>query len=597
MSEKVENSTDTKSDEIAMESTVETSTETKTIDDVDNGSENKQQIQNKEQECTNLEPNKIQSVQIESLKAIEMESFSGATKPETEQNEMIEEKPVESIPSNHPKDVETLQENEGTMETQDDNTVPPLANKSKQDTATIGSLGLLNQYASSSDEDEDSSGSDDDSESEDNEDTDSSSNSQVIETPAAEEKELNTIVNSILNNVMSRENYREADTDTSESDLDDSDVECIGSVATQTIDITNDEDIQEFLDACEANTSGPVKTKGELGMDDLPPIAELTITVPESDCVELGSISGIVDTLVLVESLAGFAAVDIDTVLFLDKGNRTLGQVFDVMGNVASPIYCVRFNTTQDIQAKNITAGLKVYVAPQTEYTNFIVLSNLMKEKGCDASWEYDNEAPDGCNEFSDDEEERLNRRQQNQRQRNKNRTSESNEHPPMKVTVKTEPNSNYKGRRPKYNHRQPQNGGDQQQPTRFYKDNRGYAITNTDSSNFYHQRMPPSMQHQNYSWHTAQMHQMHPSMASTSNPSMMQFPPPYTPQHGSANVYPNPFAMQANPMNYVSPFNLSAFPPLPPINTIPPHHQPPQLNSPYNRKKSSSASFQHHQQ
>lgn len=40
-----------------------------------------------------------------------------------------------------------------------------------------------------------------------------------------------------------------------------------------------------------------MKTKGELGMDDLPPIAELTITVPESECVELGNISGIVDTL------------------------------------------------------------------------------------------------------------------------------------------------------------------------------------------------------------------------------------------------------------------------------------------------------------
>lgn len=266
------------------------------------------------------------------------------------------------------------------------------------------------------------------------------------------------------------------------------------------------------------------------------------------------------------------------------------------MGNVASPIYCVRFNTTQDIQAKNIAAGLKVYVAPQTEYTNFIVLSDLMKEKGCDASWEYDNEAPDGCNEFSDDEEERLNRRQQNQRQRNKNRPSESSELP-NKVTIKTEPNSNYKGRRNRnYNHKSQRNGGDNQPPTRFYKDNRGYA--NSDPSNFYHQQMPPAMHHLNHSWHTAQMHGMHPSMPSTSNSphAMMQFPPPYTP-HGSSNVYPNPFAMQANAMNYVSPFSLSAFPPLPPpLSSIPPHHQPPQLHPPYSRKNSSTP-FQPRQQ
>lgn len=81
------------------------------------------------------------------------------------------------------------------------------------------------------------------------------------------------------------------------TDSDDSDVECIGTIPAQTIDITNDEEIQEFLESCEENTQGPMKTKGELGIDDLPPIAELTITVPESECVELGNISGIVETL------------------------------------------------------------------------------------------------------------------------------------------------------------------------------------------------------------------------------------------------------------------------------------------------------------
>lgn len=74
-------------------------------------------------------------------------------------------------------------------------------------------------------------------------------------------------------------------------------MECIGTIPAQTIDITNDDEIQEFLESCEENTQGSMKTKGEMGIDDLPPIAELTITVPESECVELGNISGIVDTL------------------------------------------------------------------------------------------------------------------------------------------------------------------------------------------------------------------------------------------------------------------------------------------------------------
>lgn len=280
----------------------------------------------------------------------------------------------------------------------------------------------------------------------------------------------------------------------------------------------------------------------------------------------------------LVESRAGFAAVDIDTVLFLEKGNRTLGQVFDVMGNVASPIYCVRFNNVQDIRIKNVSVGLTVYVAPQTEYTNFIVLSDLMQQKGCDASWENDHEAPEGCNEFSDDEEERLARRQHNQRQRNRNRVSESNERLPTKVMVKSEPNSNsnsnanHKRRNSKFNR------GEQthKQPTRFYKDNRGYANTSTGGP-YHHQQMQPA--HNNYSWHTASM-QRTPSASGQSRPM------PYPVQ--SPNFYPNPFAMQTNQINS-GPFNLQAFPPLPPpMSQIPLHQQPPP-NGQYNCKKPNS--------
>lgn len=84
----------------------------------------------------------------------------------------------------------------------------------------------------------------------------------------------------------------------SETESSDSEIECIGSVSAPPIDITNDDEIQEFLDACEETAPpGPIKAKGEFTIDDLPPIDELTITVPESECVELGKVSGIVGTL------------------------------------------------------------------------------------------------------------------------------------------------------------------------------------------------------------------------------------------------------------------------------------------------------------
>jgi len=38
-------------------------------------------------------------------------------------------------------------------------------------------------------------------------------------------------------------------------------------------------------------------TKGEIGLDALPPIEDLTISVAEQECMELGKISAIVDKL------------------------------------------------------------------------------------------------------------------------------------------------------------------------------------------------------------------------------------------------------------------------------------------------------------
>lgn len=345
----------------------------------------------------------------------------------------------------------------------------------------------------------------------------------------------------------------------------------------------------------------------------------------------LFSSSFVSPSAVLVESLPNFAAVDIDTVLFLDKGNRTLGQVFDVMGNVASPIYCVRFNTVEDITAKDIKAGLHVYVAPQTEYTNFIVLTDLMKQRGCDASWENDHEAPDGL-EFSDDEEERLARRAHNQRQHNRNRTtSTSNESVPNKVVkneVNTPQKTAHQNQRPKHEHRA---ANANKPPTRFYKDNRGYANANPEANLYQHQQQrqfhhpnqfhhrhqqQQQMQmqqqhhqqmqamHHNYSWHTAAAAGM-PSTSAVNPPVMPYAQSPFVANGAGSTIYPNPFALQANALNY-GPFNLQAFPPLPPpMSQLPPppsqqqhqqqqHHRQP--GGRFNRKNANNP-YQNHQQ
>lgn len=111
-----------------------------------------------------------------------------------------------------------------------------------------------------------------------------------------------------------------------------------------------------------------------------------------------------------MEALRNSIPLDIDSVLFLDNGKKALGKVFDVIGPVSTPIYCIRFNNHEDIVAKGIAVGDKIFCAPRTEYSQYVILSNIMT-KGSDASWKNDIEPPENLLEYSDDERERKTKR------------------------------------------------------------------------------------------------------------------------------------------------------------------------------------------
>lgn len=145
----------------------------------------------------------------------------------------------------------------------------------------------------------------------------------------------------------------------------------------------------------------------DLGITDLLPIQDLTITVPKEECIPVGKIFNIIEELVIVKAARGTPALDFDTVLFLDRGQNTLGHVFDIFGQVTEPMYMVRFNSPQHIIDKGVKVDDEVYFAPRTKHTAFVFLDPLMKMKGSDASWEGDTEPPPSCIDYSDDEEER----------------------------------------------------------------------------------------------------------------------------------------------------------------------------------------------
>jgi H/ACA ribonucleoprotein complex non-core subunit NAF1 len=82
---------------------------------------------------------------------------------------------------------------------------------------------------------------------------------------------------------------------------------------------------------------------------------------------------------VVVQSFPNTPTLDLDTVLFLDRGRRPLGKIFDVLGNIHGPFYAVRFNSSDQIKQKNIAKHQTVYFVPDSEYTSYVNTAELLK--------------------------------------------------------------------------------------------------------------------------------------------------------------------------------------------------------------------------
>lgn len=72
----------------------------------------------------------------------------------------------------------------------------------------------------------------------------------------------------------------------------------------------------------------------------------------------------------IVEAYPLTPALDIESVLFLAKGDQALGHIFDVFGQVRQPHYCVRFNSKDHIDSRGVKVGELVYCAPKTPHTS-----------------------------------------------------------------------------------------------------------------------------------------------------------------------------------------------------------------------------------
>ncbi|VVC40815.1 Hypothetical protein CINCED_3A018191 [Cinara cedri] len=303
-----------------------------------------------------------------------------------------------------------------------------------------------------------------------------------------------------------------------------------------------------------------VRTKGELSLSDLPPIEDLKISVDEEKCEPVGCIKSIVDTLVIVEAFLNHDALDIDSVLFVDRGQRALGKIFDVFGPVNKPYYAVRFNDANHIKRFSVQIKEPVYCAPQTEYANYIVISQLLEQKGSDASWKDNNEPPPELLDYSDDEAERLAKKKRKKRfKADENNTDrEKTPEPPSQNTFQNNINNNstlYSSNTPPNRRLKPTNNPQYQN----FNNERTFPTyaqllgsvdhTRPRSANYSHHHHPNSV---NYN------RPLHPNSFSYSHPSQSNsFDYHRPPQPNSFNYSRPP---QPNSFNYSRPPQPNSF-------------------------------------
>lgn len=185
---------------------------------------------------------------------------------------------------------------------------------------------------------------------------------------------------------------------------DEINIDTSSSSSSSSWSLSSDSEIDEHEN--ERPVFKPVRTKGELGLDELPPIQRLDINARVEELSQVGRVVSILDRLVTVVSFKCLPPLDLDSVLF-SKDGTALGPIFDVFGPVKEPRYVMRFNSREEIDEIGIVVDMPVYYAPNLPFTAYVFTTHLMAIKGSDASWKHDNEPPDEVKEYSDDEEER----------------------------------------------------------------------------------------------------------------------------------------------------------------------------------------------
>ncbi|KAJ2747589.1 hypothetical protein GGI20_000414 [Coemansia sp. BCRC 34301] len=206
------------------------------------------------------------------------------------------------------------------------------------------------------------------------------------------------------------------DTSSSDSDMEEDEEEDSRSTMLRMIADGGDDDEEEEEGS---QALGVPTTRNEVLDPQIPEptMTELPATAP---LTSLGTIHSIVDNSVIIQAhISGERHVlDAESILSFDD-RKVLGLVYDVFGPVSRPMYTVRFKGGE--VHPQAVVGRGVFFSPG--WVKMLATEKL-RVRGTDASNEYDEEVGEDAMEFSDDEEERVHRKnvKKNRHQSTQNR-------------------------------------------------------------------------------------------------------------------------------------------------------------------------------
>ncbi|KAF7303199.1 ACT-7 domain-containing protein [Mycena kentingensis (nom. inval.)] len=165
------------------------------------------------------------------------------------------------------------------------------------------------------------------------------------------------------------------------------------------------------LDDDEAGGAAPpamtyFQTKNEVSEGDIT-VPDLEEVAADETLEAVGQVFSIVDKTVIVKGASPYT-LDSDTLLVFED-RKVLGYIYDTFGPTTQPLYQVRFSAAYPIDTEKVQLARPVFHVPHR--SKFVLVEQIKRFRGSDASNMHDEEPDAHELDFSDDEAEAEHKR------------------------------------------------------------------------------------------------------------------------------------------------------------------------------------------